>query len=101
MKHIYSILLLMLVIAIRAVCQTPDENLDKYWKYRDRLRKDFLKIGDDHGESIPMSARSIGFAYGTPMAHSVSITFPFIEGGKKTTSKKSKSPFLKYFSFYF
>jgi hypothetical protein len=52
------------LLTLSSVAQTPQENLDKYWKYRDRLRKDFLKIGDDNGESIPMSARSVGFAYG-------------------------------------
>ncbi len=61
MKQLFIFLILFSNLFAQA--QTPEENLDKYWKYRDRLRKDFLKIGNLPGESIPMSARSIGFAY--------------------------------------
>jgi hypothetical protein len=43
--------------------QNPEQNLEKYWQYRSRLRTNFLKIGPNAGESIPMSARSIGFPY--------------------------------------
>ena len=43
--------------------QLSNQNLEKYWAYRDRLRKNFVKIGSNPGESVPMSARSIGFAY--------------------------------------
>jgi len=39
------------------------DNLPKYWAYRDRFNKDFVKIGSLSGESMLMSARSIGFAY--------------------------------------
>ncbi len=39
------------------------ENSEKYWGYRDRLKKNFLKIGNLPGESIPMSARAIGYCY--------------------------------------
>jgi hypothetical protein len=49
-------------------CQTQDENLSKYWKYRDRLRKDFTRIGSQEGNSIPICSRAIGFAYsGAPL----------------------------------
>jgi hypothetical protein len=61
MKHVLFMIAALLVLNSSA--QTPQENLDKYWKYRDRLRKNFLKIGDLAGESIPLSSRSIGFAY--------------------------------------
>ena len=44
--------------------QTPDQNLEKYWKYRDRFKKNFINIGPDQGQSIPMSARCIGFTFG-------------------------------------
>ncbi len=44
-------------------CQSPIENLEKYWTYRDRLRKNFLKIGDQAGESIPMTARRVDWAF--------------------------------------
>ncbi len=43
--------------------QTFSQNQDKYWAYRDRMRKNFTKIGAEPGESIPISARSIGFAF--------------------------------------
>ena len=43
--------------------QTSIQNLDKYWAYRDRMRKDLTKIGSEAGASIPISARSIGFAF--------------------------------------
>jgi hypothetical protein len=61
MRQLFLLLILFSSPFVQA--QTPEENLDKYWKYRDRLRRDFLKIGNLPGESIPMSARSIGFAY--------------------------------------
>lgn len=41
-----------------AICysQSVDtENLEKYWSYRDNLRKRFMKIGKDIGESMPCS----------------------------------------------
>lgn len=34
---------------------TDQENLEKYWKYRDQLRTRFMKIGQYDGESIPAS----------------------------------------------
>ncbi len=43
--------------------QTPEQNLEKYWKYRDRFKKNFINIGKAKGQSIPMSARNIGFTY--------------------------------------
>jgi hypothetical protein len=43
--------------------QSPNENLEKYWQYRNRVTQNFLKVGSSAGESIPMSARSIGFPY--------------------------------------
>ena len=61
MRQLFLLLILFSSLFVQA--QTPEENLHKYWKYRDRLRKDFLKIGNLPGESIPMSARSIGFAF--------------------------------------
>jgi hypothetical protein len=44
-------------------CQNSDINKSKYWEYRHKLRTNFLKVGKLDGESIPMSTRSIGFAY--------------------------------------
>jgi hypothetical protein len=64
MKHIVIYLLLALGCLGKIYGQTPEENLNKYWKYRDRLRKDFTRIGDENGKSVPMCARAVGFAYG-------------------------------------
>jgi hypothetical protein len=41
--------------------QTDQENLDKYWAYRDRLVRNFLKVGKEQSESLPMAARRIDF----------------------------------------
>ncbi len=57
------LLLLLWLISFKGFSQSESENLDKFWSYRDRLRKNFLKIGSEPGESTPMSARSIGFPY--------------------------------------
>lgn len=43
--------------------QVHNELHDKYWNYRERLVKDFVRVGDESGMSIPISARSVGFAY--------------------------------------
>ena len=64
MKHFLIYLLLVLSYSTKLYGQTHDENLNKYWKYRDRLRKDFTRIGNENGNSIPMCARAVGFAYG-------------------------------------
>ena len=53
---------------ISGSAQSVEENLQKYWRYRERLVKDFVKVGDIDGNSLVMSARSIGFAYdGAPL----------------------------------
>jgi hypothetical protein len=68
MKHIVISLLIALGCLGKIYGQTSEENLNKYWKYRDKLRKDFLKVGFEAGNSIPMCARAIGFAYsGAPL----------------------------------
>lgn len=61
MKKMIALLCLGLPLWIPA--QTNELNLGKYWSYRERLRKDFVRIGPDEGMSIPASARSIGFAH--------------------------------------
>lgn len=54
---------------LMCVAQTDHENQDKYWKYRERLKNKFVKIGPQAGESIPMACRIPGYAYGgTPDA---------------------------------
>lgn len=55
--------LLILTLQLPTLAQTPEENLSKYWNYRDRLRKNFLKIGSLPGESIPMTARRVDWAF--------------------------------------
>jgi hypothetical protein len=59
----YLIVLLLIYLAPSIYAQNTADNLDKYWTYRDQLRKKFLKVGNGPGESLPMSARSIGFPY--------------------------------------
>jgi hypothetical protein len=59
----YLIVLFFIYLAPSMYAQNTTDNLYKYWTYRDRLRKNFLKVGNGPGESIPMSARSIGFPY--------------------------------------
>jgi hypothetical protein len=39
--------------------QTNKQNLEKYWKYRERLVSDFLVIGPDAGQSIPAGIRNL------------------------------------------
>jgi len=51
MKRVFIILLLL--YGNDFLCQDDQNNQFKYWNYRDRLKKDFLKVGDEHGESIP------------------------------------------------
>lgn len=58
------------------LAQTDQSNLEKYWKYRHRLTKDFLHAGNDQGNSIPISARRIGFPnYGLTPTDEVPSSF--------------------------
>lgn len=43
--------------------QTPELNLEKYWTYRERFKQNFINIGPSEGQSIPMSARCIGYTF--------------------------------------
>ncbi len=57
MKKLATIFILFVSQSI-CFAQTQDElNLEKYWKYRERLKTYFMKIGSDAGMSIPMSGR--------------------------------------------
>ena len=41
------------------VCaQTEQENMERYWNYRDRYKKWFIKIGKDAGESINLMQKN-------------------------------------------
>lgn len=54
MKTLFTFI--FLIFSNVLFCQGADqENLEKYWKYRDQLRKRFMKIGQNDGESIPAS----------------------------------------------
>ncbi len=64
MKKNISILLLALSTFTMAAQSLDQENLEKYWKYRDQLRKRFMKIGAFPGESIPASLINPNRQYG-------------------------------------
>jgi hypothetical protein len=51
----YFCLILCFDCVLKVLGQSGEANLEKYWKYRDQLRKKFLKIGINPGESIPAS----------------------------------------------
>ena len=60
------ITLLFIFLQICAFAQSDDINHRKYWYYRSRLCNDFMKIGNQMGESLPMSTRAkYGAYYGT------------------------------------
>ncbi len=40
-----------------AYAQTDARNAGKYWKFRNNFRRDFIKIGSERGESIPIATR--------------------------------------------
>lgn len=54
MKLIMSLVLAASTL-VASSQSTNQENLEKYWKYRDQLKQRFMKIGTDDGESIPAS----------------------------------------------
>lgn len=47
----------LIYFCLNAIAQTDDINHRKYWYYRSRLTNDFMKIGPNQGESLPMSVR--------------------------------------------
>jgi len=57
--HITLFFILLLSIAARDIyAQTPQQNEEKYWEYRERLRNDFMiGIGPEMGMSTPASVR--------------------------------------------
>jgi hypothetical protein len=48
-------LILCLTNVNAQVSQTEQDLHRKYWNYRDRYKKHFVKVGDNFGESIPIS----------------------------------------------
>lgn len=54
-----TLLLLGLIIPQLTFSQTPQtdqQNLEKYWKFRNTFREQFVKIGPLPGESLPAGA---------------------------------------------
>jgi len=50
--------LLFIILIVPFYGQTPNDNLQKYWKYRDRLRTRFMVVSEnvmDYGVNIPAS----------------------------------------------
>jgi hypothetical protein len=55
MKNTLLICWFLLLTAVGYAQSVDDANLEKYWGYRDNLRKRFMKIGGSEGESLPCS----------------------------------------------
>jgi hypothetical protein len=55
------LLLFLTLLTIASQCQSDQINQDKYWGYRDRLVRNFMKVGNEAGHCLPMAARRIGF----------------------------------------
>jgi len=49
--------LLCCLINYQLPAQSEAENLERYWNYRDRFRKWFVKIGKDAGEGMAIHSR--------------------------------------------
>ena len=47
------LLLMAAMYCLPAQAQDLDQNLDKYWSYRDRLVEQFMVVGSDQGMSMP------------------------------------------------
>ena len=59
MKNKVLIVVLGLLSGV-AFGQTDQQNLDKYWKFRASFKKNFIRIGTEQGESLPMGRRGFG-----------------------------------------
>jgi hypothetical protein len=57
MKRIIYVMagVLFLSVSYAQISQTEKDLMKKYWDYRDRYKKHFVKIGAKEGESIPIS----------------------------------------------
>jgi hypothetical protein len=64
MKGLSLLLFLQIVVTALFGQNIDQDNLEKYWKYRDHLRKRFMKIGVAKGESIPASLIMPHLQYG-------------------------------------
>ncbi len=45
--------LFVLISLLHSFAQTDQQNLEKYWKFRNTFREQFIKIGPNDGESLP------------------------------------------------
>ncbi len=52
------VLLLFLINTVVVCGQNDADYQKKYWDYRNRFLNDFVRIGEERGESIPMAGRS-------------------------------------------
>jgi hypothetical protein len=52
MKHIIFLIIAFLLVSIDIYSQTAQSNFNKYWFYRDRLKKRFMVEGPNQGESL-------------------------------------------------
>ena len=56
MKNVILMVVFGLLYAT-GFAQTDQKNLDKYWKFRESFKKDFIRIGKEQGESLTMNRR--------------------------------------------
>ena len=56
-RNQFYFLMVVLFSSQMLMAQTDQQNIAKYWKFRNNFRRDFIKIGDERGESIPMASR--------------------------------------------
>lgn len=49
-------LFLGIIFPFFILSQTDQYNLEKYWKFRNTFREQFIKIGDQQGESLPANS---------------------------------------------
>ncbi len=58
-KYLAAIMIAFLFIPSEAICQTLEQNLQKYWYYRDRLKTQFMVVDNNNaqGTNIPATRR--------------------------------------------
>ena len=61
LKRLLVLLLTITTLPIYAQLTTDEANLQRYWSYRERFKKEFIKIGNEQGNSIPMGERNTYF----------------------------------------
>ena len=80
MKKKIKILLLFCIVGISCFGQYSQNDLNKYWKYRQRYLNSFISVGASSGQSLPFTNRN---------ANRYKITFTgteYIAGGETTIS---------------